>query len=177
MSNISEYKKVTKSNDDYTSILNELNSSSIYEQGENILTEKYDKVKERMKEKLQAIPDLPIGKILFLAPIIKEKSDFLFNYISNGNNISDAINTDEYWDMEYLIDRYMDNVSVILKDTSIEETEISPNFDNTALDLLKDLSNTMDNVVSSYGNNKVFEKYLNHKYSPVSYTHLTLPTS
>lgn len=62
MSNIYEYKKVTKSNDDYTSILNELNSSSIYEQGENILTEKYDKVKERMKEKLQAIPDLPIGK-------------------------------------------------------------------------------------------------------------------
>lgn len=62
MSNISEYKKVTKSNDDYTSILKELNSSSIYEQGENILTEKYDKVKERMKEKLQAIPDLPIGK-------------------------------------------------------------------------------------------------------------------
>ena len=56
MSNISEYKKVTKSNDDYTSILKELNSSSIYEQGENILTEKYDKVKERMKEKLQAIP-------------------------------------------------------------------------------------------------------------------------
>lgn len=165
MSNISEYKKVTKSNDDYTSILKELNSSSIYEQGENILTEKYDKVKERMKEKLQAIPDLPIGKILFLAPIIKEKSDFLFNYISDGNNISDAINTDEYWDMEYLIDRYMDNVSVILKDNSIEETEISPNFDNTALDLLKDLSNTMDNVVSSYGNNEVFEKYLNHIYS------------
>ena len=165
MSNISEYKKVTKSNDDYTSILKELNSSSIYEQGENILTEKYDKVKERMKEKLQAIPDLPIGKILFLAPIIKEKSDYLFNYISDGNNISDAINTDEYWDMEYLIDRYMDNVSVILKDNSIEETEISPNFDNTALDLLKDLSNTMDNVVSSYGNNKVFEKYLNHIYS------------
>ena len=55
MSNISEYKKVTKSNDDYTSILNELNSSSIYEQGENILTEKYDKVKERMKEKLRSI--------------------------------------------------------------------------------------------------------------------------
>lgn len=165
MSNISEYKKVTKSNDDYTSILNELNSSSIYEQGENILTEKYDKVKERMKEKLQAIPDLPIGKILFLAPIIKEKSDFLFNYISNGNNISDAINTDEYWDMEYLIDKYMDNVSVILKDNSIEETGIPSNFDNTALDLLKDLSNTMDNVVSSYGNNEVFEKYLNHIYS------------
>ena len=165
MSNISEYKKVTKSNDDYTSILNELNSSSIYEQGENILTEKYDKVKERMKEKLQAIPDLPIGKILFLAPIIKEKSDFLFNYISNGNNISDAINTDEYWDMEYLIDKYMDNVSVILKDNSIEETGIPSNFDNMALDLLKDLSNTMDNVVSSYGNNEVFEKYLNHIYS------------
>lgn len=165
MSNISEYKKVTKSNDDYTSILNELNSSSIYEQGENILTEKYDKVKERMKEKLQAIPDLPIGKILFLAPIIKEKSDFLFNYISNGNNISDAINIDEYWDMEYLIDKYMDNVSVILKDNSIEETGIPSNFDNTALDLLKDLSNTMDNVVSSYGNNEVFEKYLNHIYS------------
>lgn len=165
MSNISEYKKVTKSNDDYTSILNELNSSSIYEQGENILTEKYDKVKERMKENLQAIPDLPIGKILFLAPIIKEKSDFLFNYISNGNNISDAINTDEYWDMEYLIDKYMDNVSVILKDNSIEETGIPSNFDNTALDLLKDLSNTMDNVVSSYGNNEVFEKYLNRIYS------------
>ena len=165
MSNISEYKKVTKSNDDYTSILNELNSSSIYEQGENILTEKYDKVKERMKEKLQAIPDLPIGKILFLAPIIKEKSDFLFNYISNGNNISDAINTDEYWDMEYLIDKYMDNVSVILKDNSIEETGIPSNFDNMALDLLKDLSNTMDNVVSSYGNNEVFEKYLDHIYS------------
>lgn len=165
MSNISEYKKVTKSNDDYTSILNELNSSSIYEQGENILTEKYDKVKERMKEKLQAIPDLPIGKILFLAPIIKIKSDFLFNYISDGNNISDAINTDEYWDMEYLIDKYMDNVSVILKDNSIEETGIPSNFDNTALDLLKDLSNTMDNVVSSYGNNEVFEKYLNHIYS------------
>lgn len=165
MSNIYEYKKVTKSNDDYTSILNELNSSSIYEQGENILTEKYDKVKERMKEKLQAIPDLPIGKILFLAPIIKEKSDFLFNYISNGNNISDAINTDEYWDMEYLIDKYMDNVSVILKDNSIEETGIPSNFDNSALDLLKDLSNTMDNVVSSYGNNEVFEKYLNHIYS------------
>lgn len=165
MSNISEYKKVTKSNDDYTSILKELNSSSIYEQGENILTEKYDKVKERMKEKLQAIPDFPIGKILFLAPIIKEKSDFLFNYISNGNNISDAINTDEYWDMEYLIDKYMDNVSVILKDNSIEETGISSNFDNTALDLLKDLSNTMDNVVPSYGNNEVFEKYLNHIYS------------
>lgn len=162
---MSEYKKVTKSNDDYTSILNELNSSSIYEQGENILTEKYDKVKERMKEKLQAIPDLPIGKILFLAPIIKEKSDFLFNYISNGNNISDAINTDEYWDMEYLIDKYMDNVSVILKDNSIEEKGIPSNFDNTALDLLKDLSNTMDNVVSSYGNNEVFEKYLNHIYS------------
>lgn len=165
MSNIYEYKKVTKSNDDYTSILNELNSSSIYEQGENILTEKYDKVKERMKEKLQAIPDLPIGKILFLAPIIKEKSDFIFNYISNGNNISDAINTDEYWDMEYLIDKYMDNVSVILKDNSIEETGIPSNFDNSALDLLKDLSNTMDNVVSSYGNNEVFEKYLNHIYS------------
>ena len=165
MSNISEYKKVTKSNDDYTSILNELNSSSIYEQGENILTEKYDKVKERMKEKLQAIPDLPIGKILFLAPIIKEKSDFLFNYIFNGNNISDAINTDEYWDMEYLIDKYMDNVSVILKDNSIEETGIPSNFDNMALDLLKELSNTMDNVVSSYGNNEVFEKYLNHIYS------------
>lgn len=165
MSNMSEYKKVTKSSDDYTSILNELNSSSIYEQGENILTEKYDKVKERMKEKLQAIPDLPIGKILFLAPIIKEKSDFLFNYISNENNISDAINTDEYWDMEYLIDKYMDNVSVILKDNSIEETGIPSNFDNTALDLLKDLSNTMDNVVSSYGNNEVFEKYLNHIYS------------
>lgn len=165
MSNISEYKKVTKSNDDYTSILNELNSSSIYEQGENILTEKYDKVKEIMKEKLKAIPDLPIGKILFLAPIIKEKSDFLFNYISNGNNISDAINTDEYWDMEYLIDKYMDNVSVILKDNSIEETGIPSNFDNSALDLLKDLSNTMDNVVSSYGNNEVFEKYLNHIYS------------
>lgn len=165
MSNIYEYKKVTKSNDDYTSILNELNSSSIYEQGENILTEKYDKVKERMKEKLQAIPDLPIGKILFLAPIIKEKSDFLFNYISDGNNISGAINTDEYWDMEYLIDKYMDNVSVILKDNSIEETGIPSNFDNTALDLLKDLSNTMDNVVSSYGNNEVFEKYLNHIYS------------
>lgn len=165
MSNISEYKKVTKSNDDYTSILNELNSSSIYEQGENILTEKYDKVKERMKEKLQAIPDLPIGRILFLAPIIKEKSDFLFNYISNGNNISDTINTEEYWDMEYLIDKYMDNVSVILKDNSIEETGIPSNFDNTALDLLKDLSNTMDNVVSSYGNNEVFEKYLNHIYS------------
>lgn len=165
MSNIYEYKKVTKSNDDYTSILNELNSSSIYEQGENILTEKYDKVKERMKEKLQAIPDLPIGKILFLAPIIKEKSDFLFNYISNGNNISDAINTDEYWDMEYLIDKYMDNVSVILKDNSIEETGIPSNFDNSALDLLKDLSNTMDNVVSSYGNNEVFEKYLKHIYS------------
>lgn len=165
MSNISEYKKVTKSNDDYTSILNELNSSSIYEQGENILTEKYDKVKERMNEKLQAIPDLPIGKILFLAPIIKEKSDFLFNYISNGNNISDAINTDEYWDMEYLIDKYMDNVSVIIKDNSIEETGTPSNFDNTALDLLKDLSNTMDNVVSSYGNNEVFEKYLNHIYS------------
>lgn len=164
MSNISEYKKVTKSND-YTSILNELNSSSIYEQGENILTEKYDKVKERMKEKLQAIPDLPIGRILFLAPIIKEKSDFLFNYISNGNNISDTINTEEYWDMEYLIDKYMDNVSVILKDNSIEETGIPSNFDNTALDLLKDLSNTMDNVVSSYGNNEVFEKYLNHIYS------------
>ena len=165
MSNISEYKKVTKSNDDYTSILNELNSSSIYEQGENILTEKYDKVKERMKEKLQAIPDLPIGRILFLAPKIKEKSDFLFNYISNGNNISDTINTEEYWDMEYLIDKYMDNVSVILKDNSIEETGIPSNFDNTALDLLKDLSNTMDNVVSSYGNNEVFEKYLNHIYS------------
>ena len=165
MSNIYEYKKVTKSNDDYTSILNELNSSSIYEQGENILTEKYDKVKERMKEKLQAIPDLPIGKILFLAPIIKEKSDFLFNYISNGNNISDAINTDEYWDMEYLIDKYMDNVSGILKDNSIEETGIPSNFDKSALDLLKDLSNTMDNVVSSYGNNEVFEKYLNHIYS------------
>lgn len=165
MSYISEYKKVTKSNDDYTSILNELNSSSIYEQGENILTEKYDKVKERMNEKLQAIPDLPIGKILFLAPIIKEKSDFLFNYISNGNNISDAINIDEYWDMEYLIDKYMDNVSVIIKDNSIEETGIPSNFDNTALDLLKDLSNTMDNVVSSYGNNEVFEKYLNHIYS------------
>lgn len=30
MSNIYEYKKVTKSNDDYTSILNELNSSSIF---------------------------------------------------------------------------------------------------------------------------------------------------
>lgn len=164
MSNISEYKKVTKSNDDYTSILNELNSSSIYEQGENILTEKYDKVKERMKEKLQAIPDLPIGKILFLAPIIKEKSDFLLNYISNGNNISDAINTDEYWDMEYLIDKYMDNVSVILKDNSIEETGIPSNFDNTALDLLKDLSITMDNIVSSYGNNEIFEKYLNHIY-------------
>lgn len=174
MSNISEYKKVTKSNDDYTSILKELNSSSIYEQGENILTEKYDKVKERMKEKLQAIPDLPMGKILFLAPIIKEKSDFLFNYISNGNNISDTINTDEYWDMEYLIDRYMDNVSVILKDNSIEETEITSNFDNTVLDLLNDLSNTMDNVVSSYGNNEIFEKYLNHIYSLSMALSLTL---
>ena len=174
MSNISEYKKVTKSNDDYTSILKELNSSSIYEQGENILTEKYDKVKERMKEKLQAIPDLPMGKILFLAPIIKEKSDFLFNYISNGNNISDTINTDEYWDMEYLIDRYMDNVSVILKDNSIEETEITSNIDNTVLDLLNDLSNTMDNVVSSYGNNEIFEKYLNHIYSLSMALSLTL---
>lgn len=174
MSNISEYKKVTKSNDDYTSILKELNSSSIYEQGENILTEKYDKVKERMKEKLQAIPDLPMGKILFLAPIIKEKSDFLFNYISNGNNISDTINTDEYWDMEYLIDRYMDNVSVILKDNSIEETEITSNFDNKVLDLLNDLSNTMDNVVSSYGNNEIFEKYLNHIYSLSMALSLTL---
>lgn len=174
MSNISEYKKVTKSNDDYTSILKELNSSSIYEQGENILTEKYDKVKERMKEKLQAIPDLPMGKILFLAPIIKEKSDFLFNYISNGNNISDTINTDEYWDMEYLIDIYMDNVSVILKDNSIEETEITSNFDNTVLDLLNDLSNTMDNVVSSYGNNEIFEKYLNHIYSLSMALSLTL---
>lgn len=140
-----------------TKVLDEIMDSDFYQAGQKELHRLYSGAKKRLAHELKNLPDLPMGKLLFLAPMIKSISDKL--YCNLENNAFQLDESDDYWDINYLLDMFLENVP---KECIWAESPLSTDAFSYQ-DIFRKLSITMEKIVSEYPseNTDVYNGYFN----------------
>lgn len=145
------------------SVMEAIKNSEFYKSGEKELESIYKEVKRLLAEKMQNIPDMPMGKLLFLAPIIKETADGYTEKFSEADQAFETETSIDYWILTYLLDMFLENVSQ--ENISVEDVSIIEGV--TCQETLKKLSETMSKIVADYPpeNQVTYNSYLTKIFS------------
>lgn len=145
------------------SAMKDIKNSDFYKRGEKELESIYNEVKRLLAEKMQNMPDMPMGKLLFLAPIIKETADVYSKQFSEIDRSFEAETAIDYWILTYLLDMFFENVSQ--ENISVEDVSIIEGV--ACQETLKQLSETMSKIVADYPpeNQVIYNGYLTKVFS------------
>lgn len=131
-------------------LISELKKCELYEESMSDQNEQYKKAKEILAVELEHMPDLPMARILYIAPLISKYSNQMKRKLLDDRK-NNVFESDEFWTLNYLLELYENNADKVIVEGSYEEEESDFEPDMPLVDLLDDISVSMEFITSKYG--------------------------